>query len=366
MIGAAHAVYAPSSAERWTVCTASAEAIAVLGEDNSGEEAQEGTAAHDEIERILGPSGTNKDAVLPKFDPEHPAAYGIALVLDYVRQLPPGRMWIEQRVELTTHVWGRCDVAHYDPVTQTLTIVDYKNGFVPVDAEENEQLIIYAGASIFTHNLAVKWVRLVVVQPNDWRPVPRVKQWVTMVDHIYARVSAWAAIPKAPKSFIAGEHCRYCPLFGRCEASRDLLAKLAIALQHKPEEVPAATRAIYLALKKPIEDWFKQAEKVWLKDALEGKALAGLKAIRTQPHRCWNDVDVAREYIMALQGAAVLDPPSPAQAEKLGIDKKWVEANSSRPEGAPALAFESDKRPAFTQKTGAEMFAALLPGGAKK
>jgi hypothetical protein len=47
-----------------------------------------------------------------------------------------------------------------------------------VDVEENEQLRIYAAASMFTHNLPVKWIRYVVVQPNDWRPfVPRVKQW---------------------------------------------------------------------------------------------------------------------------------------------------------------------------------------------
>src|SRR4051812_22901055 len=168
MTGAAHAVYAPSSAERWTVCTASAEAIAVLGEDNSGEEADEGTAAHDEIDRCLKPlDGEILDSSDPRgrkalpVNPDHPAAYGVAMVLDYVRQLPPGRLWVERRVELTPHIWGRCDVAHYDPVTQTLTILDYKNGFVPVDAEENEQLTIYAGGSIFTHNLAVQWVRLV-------------------------------------------------------------------------------------------------------------------------------------------------------------------------------------------------------------
>lgn len=43
---AAHACYSPSSAHRWTVCTASATAIAALGEQEEGEEAAEGTRAY--------------------------------------------------------------------------------------------------------------------------------------------------------------------------------------------------------------------------------------------------------------------------------------------------------------------------------
>jgi hypothetical protein len=39
---AAHAVFAPSSADRWIPCTASAEAIARLPEQEEGEEAAEG------------------------------------------------------------------------------------------------------------------------------------------------------------------------------------------------------------------------------------------------------------------------------------------------------------------------------------
>ena len=163
-----HAIYSPSSAHRWTQCTASAEAIAKLPPQEEGEAAKEGTEAHEELERVLKGGAP---------DPEHPAAYIVSLTVNYVRQLPPGELWVEQRVELTKHIWGRCDVAHYDPASQTLTVVDMKNGFVGVDAKDNEQLMIYAAASVFTHNLSAKYFRLVVVQPRDFRPGPRVKQY---------------------------------------------------------------------------------------------------------------------------------------------------------------------------------------------
>ena len=70
---AAHAVYAPSSAHRWTVCTASAEAITKLPEQESSEAAEEGTEAHSELERVLNGGAPDK---------EHPGAYGVALAAD--------------------------------------------------------------------------------------------------------------------------------------------------------------------------------------------------------------------------------------------------------------------------------------------
>src|SRR5262245_40702140 len=101
-----HAVYAPSSADRWMECTASAEAIAQLGEQEEGEEAGQGTGAHNEIERLLGHmNGQIKPErfAMPALNPDHPCAYGVELFIKYVTGLPVGRVWIEQRVMLTKH-----------------------------------------------------------------------------------------------------------------------------------------------------------------------------------------------------------------------------------------------------------------------
>jgi hypothetical protein len=366
---AAHAVYAPSAAHVWVNCTASAEAIARLPEQEEGEEAAEGTAAHEEIDRCLGDmNGIEVDAktfaeLVKPVDPEHPAAYGIALVLDYVRKLvtaSPGFLLIEQRVQLTEQIWGRCDVAHYSERERVLTITDYKNGFVPVDAEENEQLRIYAGGSAFTHKFAIDHVRYAVVQPNDFRPVPRVKQWSESADNLHRFLDGVARIPGGPKKFVAGEHCRYCPLFGRCEATRDVLVHLGTMLANPPDAVRPDQVAKFLACKKPIEDWFKALEKAQLKEGVAGRPAPGMKVVEGQTHRTWKDAAAARAMVLERLGPDKLDPPTPAQAEKLGIPSDVVAALAHKPQGAPVLAFESDRRPAWAQKSAAEMFASVL------
>lgn len=358
---AAHAVYAPSSAHRWIPCTASASAIAQLGELESGQEAEQGTAAHEEIERVLGPcageySALNAPGIKQAIDSEHPAAYGVALVVDYVCKLPPGKMWIEQRVRLTDEIWGRCDVAHWDEVTATLTIVDYKNGFVNVEAKDSEQLQIYAAGSIYTHDLPAKWIRLCVVQPNSIVPGPRIKQHVMSAESLFTFAQRVAAIPIGPLTFVAGEQCKYCPLIGRCPASADVLPHLGTAMAFAPEEVPADKVAMFLAMKKPVIDWFSSLEKAQTKAALAGKVAPGMKVVQTTTKRAWLDEDVARKLIVERFGVNALDPPTPAQAEKLGLD---VSKLAAAPPGGPALAFESDKRPTWESKSVTEMFAGV-------
>jgi hypothetical protein len=350
--GPAHAVFAPSSAHRWMACTASAEAIACLPEQEEGEEAAEGTAAHEELERVMNGGAP---------DPDHDAAYIVALTCNYVKQLPPGQTWVEQRVHLTDQIWGRCDVAHWHPESLTLTIVDMKNGYVGVDAEENEQLQIYAAGSIYTHNLPARWVRLVVVQPNDFRPVPRVKQWVTDADSLFAFATKAALVPRGPKTFVAGSQCTYCPLFGKCEASKDVLANVGalVAGLMSPADVTLAQRALFTAMAKPIKDAFDNATKAWTKEALSGRIPADMKIVTSQKHKAWKDEAAARALVLERLGADALDLPSPAQAIERGIPEDVINAMAPRPEGAPVLAFANDKRPPFERKGIDKMFGSV-------
>jgi hypothetical protein len=361
-----HACYSPSSAHRWTVCTASATAIAALGEQEEGDAAKKGTAAHSEIERVLGPLARDGIAELD-IDSEHASAYGIALMFDYVRQLVHsapggGRLWIEERVHLTEQIWGRLDVGHWDPISETVTVADYKDGFVDVDAEWNEQLRIYAAALIQQFKLPAKWIRYAVIQPNSFLPVPRVKQFVESAESLFAFASKTAAIPRGALTFKAGGHCRYCPIFGKCAPTIDLLAQLSIMLQHSPREVRPETRAAIMAVKRPIEDWFKGADKDWTKDALTGVAMDGMKVVQTVKHLAWKDDAAAKAAIVAKLGVDALDPPTPAHAKKLGMPEDDVAALAERPDGGPALAFASDKRPEWKAKSAAEMFAGVVGG----
>lgn len=354
---ASHATYAPSAAHRWMHCTASALAISQLPPEPEGEAATAGTEAHAELERCLSEwdeqSVDFRGGMPISPDPNHSAAEAVALALDYIRQLPEGTLWVEQRVRLTDDIWGRCDVAHWDDAAQVLTIVDLKNGFVPVEAVRNEQTRIYAAGTIYTRNLPAKWIRYAIVQPNDFRPVPRVKQWVESATDLYEFANRAAAVPTGPLTFTAGEHCRYCPLFGRCQPTRDLLVRLADVLAHPASDVKPDQVAPFIVLKKPIEDFFKGLDKAQLKEAMAGKVAPGMKLVETIPRRAWKDEAAARAFVLAEKGVDALSPPSPAQAEKMGLS---IEGLADRPKGVPALALESDWRQEWRGRDVVEMF----------
>jgi Protein of unknown function (DUF2800) len=364
-ITAAHATYSPSSAHRWTVCTASAEGIAKLPPQEESEAAQAGTAAHEEIERLLRPLA---EYGLAEFviDPENPAIIGIGLMFDYVRQLVNGRsvddkIWIEERVALTPEIWGRPDVVHWNAADRVLTVADLKNGFVGVDAEENAQLRIYAAACMFTHKLPVKHIRYAIIQPNDFRPLPRVKQWSETVDSLYAWAEVVSAIPSQSKKFVAGENCTYCPLFGRCEATRDILRDLSalVAGLMTPDQVSPEQRALFLICQKPIKDAFTAAEKAWSKLAMSGTEMPGLKLVTSQKHKAWSNPVEARALVIEKLGADALDLPSPAQAIERGLDEATVNAMAPRPPGSPVLAFANDKRPEWKKMDVQSMFGGV-------
>lgn len=352
-----HAIYAPSSSKRWTKCTASAFAIAKLPPQEEGEEAKKGTAAHTELERVLN-GGTP--------DPAHPSARSVAMAVAYVAGLPKGQLWIESRVELSKDIWGRCDVAHF--ADGVLTILDLKDGFVDVDAD-TEQLKIYAAASILTHNVAAQWIRLVVVQPNSFQPAQPgqphgYKQHLMTYDELFAFANDVVKIPAGELTFVAGQHCVYCPLFGRCPASQDLLLQLAPMLAHPAKAVPAELVAKFLAVRKPIEDFFKSVEKVATKAALSsGQAPEGMKIVQTVKHLAWRDETAARQVIYEAKGLDGLKPPTPAQAKEMGID---ISTLADRPEGGPALAFASDRRAEWKAKDVATMFAGVVGAAPSK
>lgn len=360
-----HAIYSMSSMFRWGAedgCTASAEAIAklerVIPQEDSEESAQ-GTAAHDEIERVLGPIERG-EAPLP-VNPDHPAAVGIARLVDYVRKLdalfPGGRFFIERHVRLTDDIWGRLDIGHWHPLTATVTIADFKNGFVGVDAEENEQLRGYAAALIQQYQLPAEWIRYAVGQENDFRPVPRLKQWVEPIADLLRFAERVKAIPNGPLTFRYGPHCRDCPLLGRCEPTVDLLAHFAAAMARGPAgDVQPAQIALFLALKKPVDHFFEGLLKHGAKLALaEPGSVPGKKMVTALPNRSWRSEADARAAVLAAKGVDALKPPTPTQAEEMGVP--GLDTLITRGKGYPVLVDVSDKRPDWAPPSAAALFA---------
>ncbi|XUM19803.1 DUF2800 domain-containing protein [Bradyrhizobium oligotrophicum S58] len=365
-----------SSMFRWgseTGCTASAEAIEKMGsvvtfEDS--EESEAGTAAHDELERVLKPLESRQYPL--EMDGDQPAAIGIALFVSYALKLrrlyPRAQFFIERHVRLTDDIWGRLDCGCWDAETATVTIVDYKNGYVGVDAERNHQLRGYAISLIRQFNLPARHIRYAIVQPNDFRPVPAVKQWAEPIEDLEAFAARIVQIPGGPKFFRAGSHCRDCPLLGICEPTKDILAHLGAAMARGPAgDVQPAQIALFLAMQKPIDHFFEGLAKQAVKRLLAGEDVPGMLVVTGTKHRAWKSEAAAREAIYVAKGLPGLKPPTVKQAEDMGID---VTGLYDQPSGGPVLAPIGDKRKPYAPPSAEEMFkgvAAMVAaqGGAK-
>lgn len=153
----AHAKLSPSSASRWMTCPGSvamSEGIA----DKSSSHADEGTAAHEMAERILlGELGTDLIGLKAENGVAFTAAMleGVMVYVDMVRDLVKstgGTLYVEQKLSIE-HLTGEpgakgtsdCVIDAGDE----LIVGDLKFGMgVRVDADDNEQLMIYALAAL--------------------------------------------------------------------------------------------------------------------------------------------------------------------------------------------------------------------------
>ena len=107
----------------------------------------------------------------------------------------------------TADIIGRID--------NKLVVLDWKFGQgVPVEVEENAQLLYYAAAILRTPSLkeiceGVEVIELVIVQP------PSVKRWETTVQYVKTwekrlKQAVKEAYEPEPRIEV-GDHCRYCP-----------------------------------------------------------------------------------------------------------------------------------------------------------
>lgn len=132
------------------------------------------------------------------------------------------------------------DYRHYDPVTATLYIWDYKYGFDPVDVIENTQMIYYA-LDAATKDV-VQNVIVFIVQPRAFSADGPVRSWRFDRDTL----NKWAGIFKnayvlahredAP--LVAGDHCKRCKARGSCPALYEEVIKLATVLDAPPSLTP--------------------------------------------------------------------------------------------------------------------------------
>jgi hypothetical protein len=405
-----HALLAPSAAHRWMRCPGSV-AMESGRPDSSSEYADEGTVAHEVAARCL--SG-NVDAASHigwqitlngrTFTVDADMAAHVQRYVDAVRDYAAGgELMVEQRVEFSRYVdvpdqKGTSDAVIIQDDGDELQVHDLKYGRgVKVDAEDNEQLMLYAlGALDLVEPLGYEpeRVRLVIHQPR----LDHLSEWDCTVEELRAfaeraRTAAQEAIgclqlgvDEAEDLSPGEKQCRFCKAKATCGALRDAVLEPVLgSAPPSPDEfelvnVPGRkhidpTTPAWLAASMNkvalIEDWCKAVRAEVERRLLAGLPIAGWKVVEgRRGNRAWKSVDEAEAALKSMRlkhdqmyDYSVISPTSAeklAKADALG-ERQWKKLQTliTQADGKPSVAPESDKRPALVITPTADEFEAV-------
>jgi hypothetical protein len=358
-----HAILSASGAHRWLNCTPSAR-LELEFDDNSGEAAAEGTAAHALSEHKLRKAlkMRSKKPVSP-YDSDEMDNYTdgyVEFVLEVIEQVKQicsdPLILIEQRLDFSKYVpegfgTGDCLII----ADGTLHIIDFKYGQgVLVSAEDNPQMKLYAlGAlDLFDGIYDIEMVSMTIYQPRR----ENVSTSTVSKESLYQ----WAEEVLKPKAELAfngdgnycpGEWCQFCRAAVKCRARAEAKMKLATFEFALPPLLSDEEIANILSSIGDLTSWANEII-AYATDAAvnHGKKWPGFKVVEGRSNRKYKDEEAVAE---AAKNAGYRDIYKQSlititEMEKLMGKSKFNEVLGGlvmKPPGKPTLVPVSDKRP---------------------
>ncbi len=376
----AHAICSASGAHRWLHCPPSA-LLETKFPDTTSEAAKEGTLAHEMCEAKLRNYFFTKEfskrkltnrlkklSADPLYQKEmdgHTDAY-----TDFVKQAALAfahqpSVLIEQKLDLSSIIPGGFGTADCILIGgNVLHVIDFKYGKgVPVKAEGNPQMLIYAWGAYFRYSLLypIDTIRVSIVQPrlDIFSTAEYDLKYLRNFSDYVGRQAALAV--KGEGEFKAGDWCRFCRARKTCRARAEENVKLAGFTERKPPLITNMEVGEYLRMGKDVARWLSDLEDYALSECLAGREVDGWKAVEGRSRRDWVDQEKAFAAIidtgMPKEMLYETSPLSLAKIEKLMGKKDFsgtVGDLIEKSPGKPTLVPESDKRPAISNNVTAK------------
>lgn len=363
----AHSKLGASSMYRWSACPGSvAEIERVNLPAQSSAYAEEGTDAHALAAAVL--KGYVRSAALVvgetvdlegrKFEVTQEMVDAVDLYNDTIDadEDSSTKLHVEQRFDLSAiypGCFGTADAVVWQPDTQTLIVSDLKYGAgIPVEVENNPQLMYYGLGALLSTKYPAKRVRLQIIQPRCEHPKGPVRRWeidaIDLIDFAADLVQYASATKAKDAPLKAGPHCRFCPAAPACreiERHRNEVAKLEFGtVDPDPHRLALALESLPV-----LEAFIKRVRELAYSEAEAGRTPPGWKIVAKKGYRKWIDEDQAAGILVG-HAEEIYEPrklKSPAQIEKLlgkAAAKKVCADLIHTPSSGHALVPESDPR----------------------
>lgn len=366
----AHSHIGASSSDRWMTCPGSVKLSRGVPKVTS-RYAEEGTKGHD-VAAMRLTSGQEVETDLPEDYLEAIAVYVDFVEKESFRAGHKLERLIEHTFDLSeVHpgMFGTCDAIIFDAYAKRLKVIDLKLGAgIPVEAENNSQLMYYALGALVSTKFPAETVELVIVQPRCNHPDGPIRRWscdALAVFDFSVDLKEAALRTEAPDaSLVPGDHCRFCPANALCPALRNKAQDLAKrefgalapsdGVGNSVGEAHAERLREALTWLPVLEGWIKGVRDFAYGLASQGKTIPGFKLVEKRAMRKWRDEKEIEKFLLNEfpdSAALIYEEPalkSVAQMEKI-LHKKQLpklEPFIVKESSGTVLVEESDKRPA--------------------
>lgn len=371
-----HAILSASGAHRWLACTPSARFELQFPKSTSAY-AEEGTLAHSVAELTtrfyLGEIDENtyedklaelsKNSYFTDEMLEHAESYAkfiMERLAEAKKVCADPVVILESRLDFSKYVpegfgTGDCLIIA-EPV---LDVIDYKYGKGHrVEAEGNPQMKLYGLGALAEYEplYDIQTVRMTIFQPrlsgvcdSAELSVKELKSWGTKTVKPRAKLADKGEGEFAPSE----ETCRFCRARAQCKARTD--KNLALFDESPdPLTITAEEAGAILAKADDIEGWLKDLKELVSKALTAGEEVTGWKMVEGRSNRRFTDED----QVVAAMKAAGYDEALLYERKLITLTKMEKDFGKKtvaevlkdlivKPQGAPTLAPEKDKRPAY-------------------